>query len=34
MPEALMAPRGGLFTKEDVPVPLAGVVVDAEMFAL
>src|SRR3954463_6314461 len=31
MPETQLAPRGGLFTKENAPVPLAGVVIDAEI---
>src|SRR3982751_6735525 len=31
MPETQLAPRGGLFTKENAPVPLAGVAVDAEI---
>src|SRR3954471_10946954 len=34
MPETQMAPRGGLFTKENAPVPLAGVAVDAEISTL
>lgn len=31
MPEALTAARGGLYTKKNAPVPLAGVTIDAEL---
>ena len=34
MAETLAAPRGGLFTKDDAPVPLAGVAIDAEVSTL
>ena len=35
MPETLTTPtRAGLFTRSDVPVPLAGVSVDAEIVSL
>jgi hypothetical protein len=34
MPETTTAPRGGLFTKEDAPVPLAGVAIDAAISTL
>jgi hypothetical protein len=31
MPEQLTAPRAGLFTKQETPVPLDGVSIDAEI---
>src|SRR6185503_10186070 len=34
MAETLAAPRGGLFTKDEAPVPLAGVAIDAEVSTL
>ena len=34
MPETTTAPRGGLFTKENAPVPLAGVSIDAGISTL